>query len=102
MRLVVRRCYVMGITLIPIPPVLPHHPRGAICASVETFTDTFVKGMVIVRPGVVGEWWRRKWWLWQLVVFLLIFASFEVWVYCVPARLKKVEKFWQERTCWTP
>ena len=32
----------------------------------------------------------------------LIFASFEVWVYCVPARLKKVEKFWQERTCWTP
>jgi hypothetical protein len=44
----------MGVTLTPTPPMLWHHSRGALCRSVETFTDSLVKGMAIVWPGVVG------------------------------------------------
>ncbi len=35
--------------------MLWHHPWGELCHSVETFTDSLVKGMTIVWPGVVGE-----------------------------------------------
>ncbi len=30
-------------------------PLGALCGSIDTFTDSLVKGMTIVWPGMVGE-----------------------------------------------
>ena len=44
-RLVSRHCYMTGVTLKPMPPTLRHYPRGAICRSNETFTDSLVKVM---------------------------------------------------------
>lgn len=44
----------VGVALTPIQPMLPNHSRGALCSSVETFTDAPVKGMAIIQSGVVG------------------------------------------------
>jgi hypothetical protein len=41
--------------MTPIPPMPPHHPWGALFGGIETFTNSLVKGMANVWPGVVEE-----------------------------------------------
>jgi len=50
-RLVARRCYVTGVTLPPILPMLPHHPRGAVCGSIETSTNFLAQGWQLSHRG---------------------------------------------------
>ena len=71
MILVVWHCYLMGVTLIPILPMLLYHPWGGLCRSIKTFTDSLVRGWQMSCQA----WWgsrgwkrsRRKWWLRQFV-----------------------------------
>jgi hypothetical protein len=65
------RHHATGVTFIPIKPTLIHHPQCVLCGSIEMFTDSLFKGMVMVqKEGGGGErcvmdkkWLQWKWWL---------------------------------------
>jgi len=73
-----------------ISPMLRHHPRGVLCRGIKAFTDSLVKGIAIVWLGLVGEeeggkgGGRNDGPVSPLSVAFL--CSFEVRVYCDPAR----------------